>query len=79
MIKTIKEWLQPKTQVTLPVPSWNKEIKHLDKLEKELDTINPNWVKESPKNTKEYLELLIEIYSLGVKPGKIHKLIDFKK
>jgi len=49
------------------------------KLRKDLDLINPNWRKEIEMTETAYLELLKEIYLLGVKPGEIYKLIDFKK
>lgn len=47
---------------------------NLDLVEK-LDTIDPTWLLTAPTSAKDTLELLLEIHSLGVKPGELHKLI----
>ena len=46
---------------------WVGDYKAYSELTKKLDTINPNWIQESPQNMKEYLELLISLYDKGYK------------
>jgi hypothetical protein len=55
--------------------SWTHRNKETPRLVRELDIINPKWREQSPKNSDEYLELLKEIYTLGLKPGELSKFL----
>ena len=52
------------------------DIRFNIKLRQELNVINPNWQKENRINEINYLQLLKEIYQLGLKPGQLIEIYN---